>query len=165
MTGHSEGRGWLGSEHHGAMMSLAHRFPAPERQRARALPEHQRSADSTEPPLRGSILTGAMRRPPPGHSRRRFLRGSLALGTLGLLSGCALPAPQAQPSLKIPRVGFLSITSPPSRPADGGGAASATLAGLPIRAFADGALDQGESHRSEIAQRGVDESVQPEEVA
>jgi len=46
-------------------------------------------------------------------SRRDFLRGSLALTGLGLLSGCGvLPAP-AQPT-KVPRIGILSLGTPAS---------------------------------------------------
>ena len=42
-----------------------------------------------------------------GHSRRRFLRGGLALAGLGLLPGCRmLPAPAQQRS-KAPRLGYL----------------------------------------------------------
>ena len=44
-------------------------------------------------------------------SRRRFLRGGLALAGLGLMSGCGL-VPKAQPAARVPRVGFLSASSP-----------------------------------------------------
>jgi putative ABC transport system substrate-binding protein len=57
----------------------------------------------------GSILVANMDR----WSRRDFLRGSLALTGLGLLSGCGiLPAP-AQP-MRVPRVGILSLGTPTS---------------------------------------------------
>src|SRR5437763_2922478 len=41
-------------------------------------------------------------------SRRRFLRGSLALVGLGLLSGCGVPPLPGQQAAKIPRIGFLA---------------------------------------------------------
>src|SRR5437763_13673092 len=46
--------------------------------------------------------------------RRQFLRSSLALAGLGLLAGCGVLPPQAQPPAKVPRIGFLS-------PANGSG--------------------------------------------
>ena len=47
-----------------------------------------------------------------GHqSRRRFLRGSLALAGLGLLSGCGMLPPRAQPPAKVHRIGFLAPDS------------------------------------------------------
>ncbi len=51
------------------------------------------------------------------HSRRQFLRGSLALAGLGLLSGCGLLPPQRQQPASIPRIGWLSAGVPanPSR--------------------------------------------------
>ena len=51
-------------------------------------------------------------------SRRQFLQGSLALAGLGLLSGCGVLPPQAQPPPKLPRVGVLlpyAADSAPSR--------------------------------------------------
>jgi len=42
------------------------------------------------------------------HSRRQFLRGSLALAGISLLLGCERPGPQAP---KVPRVGFLAVGS------------------------------------------------------
>ena len=44
-------------------------------------------------------------------SRRQFLRGSLALVGLGLLAGCGVGPPWAQPVAKVPRIGFLGATS------------------------------------------------------
>jgi|ERR687888_2084004 putative ABC transport system substrate-binding protein len=41
-------------------------------------------------------------------SRRSFLKGSLALAGLGLLSGCGLLPSQAQQPPKVPRIGLLS---------------------------------------------------------
>jgi putative ABC transport system substrate-binding protein len=38
--------------------------------------------------------------------RRRFLRGGLALAALGLLPGCGMLRPRAQPPGKIPRIGY-----------------------------------------------------------
>jgi putative tryptophan/tyrosine transport system substrate-binding protein len=43
-------------------------------------------------------------------SRRRFVRGSLAVAGFGLLSGCGYLPPQAQPA-KVPQIGFLGATS------------------------------------------------------
>ena len=40
-------------------------------------------------------------------SRRRFLRGALALGALGLVSGCGALPPAARPAARVPRVGAL----------------------------------------------------------
>jgi putative ABC transport system substrate-binding protein len=45
--------------------------------------------------------------------RRQFLRSSLALAGLGLLAGCGVLPPQAQPPAKVPRVGFLSPANGP----------------------------------------------------
>jgi putative ABC transport system substrate-binding protein len=42
-------------------------------------------------------------------SRRRLLRGGLALAGLGLLSGCSLPATRAQPPSRAARIGFLTL--------------------------------------------------------
>ena len=44
-----------------------------------------------------------------GRSRRHFLRGSLALAGLGLLSGCRLLPPQAQQPAKVARIGYLAL--------------------------------------------------------
>jgi putative tryptophan/tyrosine transport system substrate-binding protein len=41
-------------------------------------------------------------------TRRKFLRGSLALAGLGLLAGCGLLPPQTQQPTRIPRIGLLS---------------------------------------------------------
>ena len=49
-----------------------------------------------------------------GQSRRRFLQGSLALGGLGLLAGCGLVPPQAQPA-KVRRIGVLGDSPAGSR--------------------------------------------------
>src|SRR5919199_2174832 len=46
-----------------------------------------------------------------GRSRRRFLRGSLALAGTSLLAGCGVAPPWAQPAAKVPRIGFLGGTS------------------------------------------------------
>ena len=40
-------------------------------------------------------------------SRRRFLRGSLALAGLGLLSACGMQPPQVQQRSKALRIGYL----------------------------------------------------------
>ena len=51
-------------------------------------------------------------------SRRRFLHGSLALASLGLLSGCAaLPIGPQRPA-RLPRVGYLDSSGSQDR-ADG----------------------------------------------
>jgi putative tryptophan/tyrosine transport system substrate-binding protein len=44
-------------------------------------------------------------------SRRRFLQGSLALASLGLLSGCMMPSLPGQQPAKVPRIGFLAVGS------------------------------------------------------
>jgi putative tryptophan/tyrosine transport system substrate-binding protein len=54
-----------------------------------------------------------MSRPVPRHGRRQFLRGSLALAGLGLIAGCGIIPPSAQPAPKIPRVGVLAGVSQP----------------------------------------------------
>ena len=46
-----------------------------------------------------------------GASRRRLLRGSLALAGLGLLAGCGVTPPWVQPPAKVPRIGFLGGTT------------------------------------------------------
>jgi putative tryptophan/tyrosine transport system substrate-binding protein len=43
--------------------------------------------------------------------RRQFLQGSLVLAGLGLLSGCGVLPPRAQPVAKVPRIGFLLATT------------------------------------------------------
>jgi putative ABC transport system substrate-binding protein len=43
-------------------------------------------------------------------TRRRFLRGGLGVGGLALLTGCGITPPWQQP-LKIPRIGFLGLTT------------------------------------------------------
>ena len=48
----------------------------------------------------------------PPRSRRRFLRGSLGLGVLGLLSARGVGASQQQPA-RVPRVSVLMFVSEP----------------------------------------------------
>src|SRR3989442_1637883 len=43
-------------------------------------------------------------------SRRQFLQNSLALASVGLLSGCGLPAARMPWSPKVPRFGYLSFS-------------------------------------------------------
>jgi putative tryptophan/tyrosine transport system substrate-binding protein len=43
-------------------------------------------------------------------SRRRFLRGGLALAGLGLLAGCGISQPMAQPAVPVHRVGYLTLS-------------------------------------------------------
>ena len=50
------------------------------------------------------------------HSRRRFLRGSLALAGLGLLAGCARLPWQTQPPAKVQRIGVLATAGDGSDP-------------------------------------------------
>ena len=53
-------------------------------------------------------------------SRRHFLRGSLALASLGLLAGCGMSPAGVPPPKTVPRLGFLAPTAPlaaPSQPA------------------------------------------------
>jgi putative ABC transport system substrate-binding protein len=45
----------------------------------------------------------------PSCSRRRFLRGGLALASLGLLAGCGVLPGQAQRPARVPRIGYLSV--------------------------------------------------------
>jgi putative ABC transport system substrate-binding protein len=45
-------------------------------------------------------------------SRRLFLQSSLALAGVGLLSACDLLPPQARPSKKVPRIGFVGSGRP-----------------------------------------------------
>ena len=42
-------------------------------------------------------------------SRRRLLRGGLALAGLGLLAGCGILPPQAQGPSKVARIGYLGL--------------------------------------------------------
>jgi putative ABC transport system substrate-binding protein len=51
-------------------------------------------------------------------SRRRFLRGSLALAGLGLVAGCGLVPPPAERPARLPRIGHLSGSGAQER-ADG----------------------------------------------
>src|SRR5919201_714685 len=43
--------------------------------------------------------------------RRQFLRGSLALTGLGLLSGCGMPPLPGQPATPVRRIGFVTTGS------------------------------------------------------
>src|SRR5918911_723942 len=45
-------------------------------------------------------------------SRRRFLQGSLALASLGLLAGCGALPPHVAPAAPVRRIGLLSGTTP-----------------------------------------------------
>ena len=49
-----------------------------------------------------------MQRSAARRTRRGFLRGSLGLATLGLLSGCAGGPPRAPEPSRAPRIGFLA---------------------------------------------------------
>ncbi len=57
-------------------------------------------------------------------NRRQFLRGSLALASLGLLSGCGMLPSQGQQPAKVPRIGYLGNGFP------GGSTEEAFLEGL-----------------------------------
>jgi putative ABC transport system substrate-binding protein len=46
--------------------------------------------------------------------RRHFLQGSLALASLGLLSGCGLVPPQAPVIRRVPRIGYLGLSPAPA---------------------------------------------------
>src|SRR5215210_2712889 len=46
-------------------------------------------------------------------ARRQFLRGTLALAGLGLMSGCGVQL-RPQPSAKVPRIGYLMIARTPA---------------------------------------------------
>lgn len=48
-----------------------------------------------------------MRRHACRSSRRRFLRGSLALGSIGLLGGCGIALPQPRQPARVHRIGYL----------------------------------------------------------
>ena len=48
-------------------------------------------------------------------SRRRFLQGSLALASFGLLSGCGLLPPRAEQPGRVARIGWLSLGSRETR--------------------------------------------------
>ena len=50
----------------------------------------------------------------PARTRRGFLRGSLVLASLGLLSGCGVLPGEAQRPARVPRIGYLSVG--PSEP-------------------------------------------------
>jgi putative tryptophan/tyrosine transport system substrate-binding protein len=56
-----------------------------------------------------------------GQSRRHFLQGSLALGSLGLLAGCGVVSQPWQQPAQVHRIGLLqfgsSTSSAPSRAA------------------------------------------------
>ena len=43
-------------------------------------------------------------------SRRRFLRGSLALAGVGLVAGCGVLPPRTQSPAKVPRIGWLGAS-------------------------------------------------------
>jgi hypothetical protein len=45
-------------------------------------------------------------------SRRYYLRGSLALAGLGLLSGCGMQPSQPQQPAKVARIAYLGVTLP-----------------------------------------------------
>jgi putative tryptophan/tyrosine transport system substrate-binding protein len=47
----------------------------------------------------------------PRFGRRHFLRGSLALAAISLMSGCGLPPLPGQQDAKVPRIGFLATGS------------------------------------------------------
>src|SRR5688500_1880935 len=55
---------------------------------------------------------GAMRHLGSRVPRRRFLRGALTVGGLGLLSGCGMLPPRALQPAKVWRVGFLAPIFP-----------------------------------------------------
>ena len=66
----------------------------------------------------GPILAGTMRPMVPRQTRRGFLRSSLTLAGLALLSGCGV-APAVtpwSPASKVPRIGFLSGRAPEPSP-------------------------------------------------
>jgi hypothetical protein len=44
-------------------------------------------------------------------TRRQFLRETLALATINLLSGCAMPPLPGQPAARVPRIDFLAVGS------------------------------------------------------
>jgi putative ABC transport system substrate-binding protein len=47
----------------------------------------------------------------PRFGRRHFLRGSLALAAISLMSGCGMPPLPGQQAAKVPRIGFLATGS------------------------------------------------------
>ena len=60
----------------------------------------------------GAYTGGSMGRTGSRFGRRSFLRSSLALAGLSLLAGCGVLPPQAQPTARVLRVGFLGASSP-----------------------------------------------------
>src|SRR5215213_1810316 len=76
------------------------------------------SIGSAAPCVEGPILGPGMRHTVPKFGRRSFLRGGLALTGLGLATGCGiLPSPSLG-SVRVPRIGYIGMTSPDSRNAD-----------------------------------------------
>ena len=59
-----------------------------------------------------------MRFPTPPFSRRAFLRSGLALTGLGLLAGCGVLPPSFSGAAKVPRIGYIGMTSSGARNAD-----------------------------------------------
>src|SRR5436190_19404667 len=47
------------------------------------------------------------------HGRRRFLRGSLVLAGLGLLTGCEIPLARSPTPATVARIGLLQVVTPP----------------------------------------------------
>src|SRR5919202_6516423 len=58
-----------------------------------------------------AYTSGSMGRTGSRVGRRSFLQRSLALAGLGLLAGCGVAPPWAQPAAKAPRIGFLGATT------------------------------------------------------
>jgi putative ABC transport system substrate-binding protein len=54
-----------------------------------------------------------------GRSRRRLLRGGLALAGLGLLTGCGMLAFQSQPAGRAYRIGYVRVEAPPAADIEG----------------------------------------------
>ena len=96
--------------------------------------------------------------------RRRFLRGSLALAGLGLLSGCGLPLPQGQPTAKVHRIGYLSTAdratdSPRSEAFREGLRELGYIEGRNIAfeyRYAEGNRDRSAEQAAELVRLGVD---------